>query len=227
MAKYLDAVGLLKVKQILDATYPAQTSIAPLYDNTATYYAGNFAMHDGLLYRCNTRISIAEAWNASHWDVVDVSSLVFKGTLPVSSSGGLKYVDLTNAQRAGLYSLGNQGILIIYSISFSPSNSIYATWIAAYTGSTNKDVVKIYNAMSFDASNKLCLDLGQRAFPLETNFAPAYNRSATYAVDDLCTYNGILYKCTTAKTSTEDFDPNKWTATNVAELIYGAIHSAY
>lgn len=43
----------------------------------------------------------------------------------------------------------------------------------------------------------------------------AYVNTATYAVGDYCIYNKTLYKCNTAVTSGEEFDPSKWTATSI------------
>ena len=45
------------------------------------------------------------------------------------------------------------------------------------------------------------------------NIAEEYDNTQTYAVDDYVIYDGDLYKCTTAVTSAEDFDPTKWTQT--------------
>lgn len=39
----------------------------------------------------------------------------------------------------------------------------------------------------------------------------AYSASATYAVGAYATYNGLLYQCSAAVTSAEDFDSGKWT----------------
>lgn len=54
---------------------------------------------------------------------------------------------------------------------------------------------------------------------LLANFAPVYNDTTTYSVDDVVTYNGILYKCTTAVTTAESFDSAKWTQTTIIELL--------
>lgn len=43
-----------------------------------------------------------------------------------------------------------------------------------------------------------------------------YSNTKTYAVDDYCIYNNTLYKCITAVTTAENFDPTKWQATNIA-----------
>lgn len=45
----------------------AGVNIADLYDDTATYNVGDYCVHDGLLYKCNTAIASAEAWTSAHW----------------------------------------------------------------------------------------------------------------------------------------------------------------
>ena len=56
-----------------------------------------------------------------------------------------------------------------------------------------------------------------------TVIAPMYDETLTYAVDDYRMYedtNGIkLYKCTTAVTVPEEFDPTKWVATTLIDVI--------
>lgn len=37
------------------------------YDATKTYDEGDYAFYDGVLYQCNTTISVAEAWDSDHW----------------------------------------------------------------------------------------------------------------------------------------------------------------
>ena len=46
--------------------------IAPEWVQSARYYRGDFVLKSGVLYRCNTNIATAEAWNADHWDRHDV-----------------------------------------------------------------------------------------------------------------------------------------------------------
>lgn len=60
---------------------------------------------------------------------------------------------------------------------------------------------------------------------LLANFAPAYDNTETYSVGDVCTYNGQLYKCTTAVSTAETFDPTKWAAIVVTELSGGHNYS--
>ena len=50
---------------------------------------------------------------------------------------------------------------------------------------------------------------------LWTTLAPAYSTSATYAVGQYVTYNGGLYRCTTAITSAESWTAAHWTAAKI------------
>lgn len=51
-----------------------------------------------------------------------------------------------------------------------------------------------------------------------TNLAPAYDPTITYAVDDLVTAEGKLYKCITAVLTPEQFDINKWDDVTTSEV---------
>ena len=53
----------------------------------------------------------------------------------------------------------------------------------------------------------------------ESVISDQYDNTKTYAVGDIVIYNNVLYKCTTAVTTAEDFDSTKWTATKVSELV--------
>lgn len=61
---------------------------------------------------------------------------------------------------------------------------------------------------------------------LLANFAPAYDDTETYSVGDVCTYNGQLYKCTTAVSTAETFDPTKWDAIDVTDIAGSGTNSA-
>jgi len=49
--------------------------------------------------------------------------------------------------------------------------------------------------------------------------AGAYDATATYAVGDLCIYDGILYECTTAITTAEAWDAAHWKIGNFGEKV--------
>lgn len=69
--------------------------VAAQYSSSATYNVGDYVIYNGQLYRCNTAITTAEAWTASHWtaavlgnDVVDL-----KSALNNTASGVTKIAD--------------------------------------------------------------------------------------------------------------------------------------
>jgi len=49
--------------------------------------------------------------------------------------------------------------------------------------------------------------------------APLYDPDGTYAIDDLCTYLGVLYRCSATISSPEAWTAGHWTAVDVAELL--------
>lgn len=49
-----------------------RSSVANEYSATGTYDVGDYCVKDGIVYKCNTAISTAETWNASHWTEVKV-----------------------------------------------------------------------------------------------------------------------------------------------------------
>lgn len=50
--------------------------IAPAYDDTATYAVGDYVMYNGGLYECNTAITVAEAWDSTHWTSTTLATLL-------------------------------------------------------------------------------------------------------------------------------------------------------
>ena len=62
-----------------DAIKAVDANLAAPYSTSATYAIGDYCTKDGVLKRCNTAITTAEAWNSAHWDDAklgeDVSTL--------------------------------------------------------------------------------------------------------------------------------------------------------
>ena len=54
---------LIDTSDIQDAT----SCIADTYSSSSTYEVGDYVLHSGSLYQCNTPITTAEAWTAAHW----------------------------------------------------------------------------------------------------------------------------------------------------------------
>ena len=80
------------VKSALDAKTNLSV-IAPSYDSTSTYAVGDIVIYNGVLYKCTTAISTAEAWDATHWTAKDVDTVIRENQPDLSN-----YVDKTSAQ---------------------------------------------------------------------------------------------------------------------------------
>lgn len=80
------------------AVQPA--ALAPEYDSTATYAAGDHCMHLGKYYRCDTAISTAEAWTPAHWTetniIGDLSTVL---TSKAGASGGTELSLVTTGEK--------------------------------------------------------------------------------------------------------------------------------
>lgn len=113
---------------------------------------------------------------------------------------------LTNADipsGSGVVSINGQtGAVTLYGSDISIS-SLNSTKIDAKFTALDEDIV----------------DLDDRADDAFKAMAPAYSASATYAVNDLVTYNDKVYRCTTAISTAEAWTPAHWSATNMASEI--------
>ena len=63
------------------------------------------------------------------------------------------------------------------------------------------------------------VELGGGGGVQESSIATPYDSTATYVVGDLVMNEGVLYQCSVAVTTPEEFDSNKWTATSVSGMI--------
>lgn len=117
------------VKTIIGGINEVHDTLAEEYDDTSTYSMGDFCLYHGVLYKANTNISAAEAFNPAHWDATVIGNelggsaialaglidttilnphdgdvLVYNATSQMwvaGSAGGINYVDLTGSLVAG------------------------------------------------------------------------------------------------------------------------------
>ena len=61
-----------------------------------------------------------------------------------------------------------------------------------------------------------------QTFP--NNAAPEYDATATYALGDLCVHDNLLYSCSTAIETAEDWTAAHWTRATLAEAVLGMIN---
>lgn len=86
-------------------------NFAEEYDDTATYTVNDYCVHEGLLYKCISTISTAEAWTPAHW----------QRTYATDEIAG--FTEVTGTLTAGSTSL----VLSDSSITTSSTLDIYTT----------------------------------------------------------------------------------------------------
>lgn len=59
----------------------------------------------------------------------------------------------------------------------------------------------------------------------DTNLAPLYDEESTYAEGDLVMYADVLYVCTTDIEEAEEWNPEHWEQTTIAESVLGLINT--
>lgn len=78
----------------------AQISIAEAYDSTQTYDVGDVVMYEGLLYKCITAITVAEAWDSTKWERTTAATSGGGGNANVTEITYAQYTNLTPAEKA-------------------------------------------------------------------------------------------------------------------------------
>ena len=85
-----DVVTLVNQINTAIAAIPANYNacFAPAYSTSGLYSVGQYVTYNGYLYRCNTAITTAESWTASHWtqtnlgaDVYDLKSALYSNAI--------------------------------------------------------------------------------------------------------------------------------------------------
>lgn len=85
---------------ILQIYVNASESVAQTYSNLLTYNVGDYAIYDGVLYSCISKIATAEEWTPSHWieaKIGDDISALFKIIADDYEQTNTKLEELFNA----------------------------------------------------------------------------------------------------------------------------------
>lgn len=91
MSKVLDEDGVIvlssNIKTLSDSTYPANAVIASGYNSSISYAVGDYCLVNGLLFKCNTAISVGgEAWTPAHWTQVSITNEIKQKLLYVNAA---------------------------------------------------------------------------------------------------------------------------------------------
>ena len=108
------------------------------------------------------------------------------------------------------------------SMGFEPTNHSFTMTFSSGGGGGGQHNIDDTHVLAYKtwSSQKINSGLEQKANL--TVIAPQYSASATYAVGDVVIYNGDLYRCTTAITRAEAWNPAHWTAVSLAEASHMA-----
>ena len=86
-------------------------NIASDYNASSTYNEDDCVMYEGVLYQCNTDITVAEAWTPAHWTQVKVTEISGGG-------GGASWTDITGTLEAG------QTLIVLQDASITTNSTI-------------------------------------------------------------------------------------------------------
>ena len=98
--------------------------IAAEYDDTLTYDVGDYCTHDGVFYICTTAITVAEAWDDTHWSEVTVGEeltnlgqMVYVGTSTPTDPSVKIWLDTDEPGMSAVSSVnGKTGTVVIDDI---------------------------------------------------------------------------------------------------------------
>lgn len=60
------------IPQLVD-DHDKQQNVASLFSSSATYAVGDYVIHEANLYKCNTAISTAGAWDSTKWTLINIA----------------------------------------------------------------------------------------------------------------------------------------------------------
>ena len=179
--------------------------------------------------------------NAANTINVDVFNDGEPETLGGSISANVIRADGATVAVTGALS-GNRAYVILPQACYAVPGTI--TVIIKNTESGNVTTIAAFVANVYQSSTDTVVDPGTiipsvaslveaiedavADIPEEYNacFAPAYSTSSTYALGQYVTYNGYLYRCTTAITSSESWTATHWTQVALANDV-SALKSAF
>lgn len=91
----LNATNIAQVGGAVEGVSQLAYTIANVYDSSATYAVGEYAIYQNTLYKCTTAINVGEVFDPAKWTSVKVMSEVGQGGGGGSYSAGTG-IDITN-----------------------------------------------------------------------------------------------------------------------------------
>lgn len=186
---------------------------------------GTYCTYDYDLYKANQEVA-TDTWSDSQWTKVDVMSEL---TSLISEAGGLfiaRYQETTPTElfaaidsgKTVYVSLSSQGIGPFLQASVISKDAQLSTTYARFTGTYEQHqydgVIREYATECNPAGWGPVTEI---PLAVQSNVAPEYDSLQTYAVGDIAYRNSLLYRCTTAIDTPENWTPAHWAQTTVAD----------
>ena len=191
---------------LLADMYAAVQQIAPAFSESATYAKNGLCSYEGVVYQCVVAKTQASATPPPN-DIYDAS------TSPNGHWTAKKVSELFLPLTGG----------IVDGEIRADSLNVASCQINSTMGGAGLIIGKA------NSSDKLIFWApeggGMQRIATLTSIAPKYSASATYALNELCVYSNVLYRCTTAITTEEAWTAAHWTEATVEDVL-AAIRSA-
>lgn len=217
------------------------------YSPSSTYSVGDVVIYENKLYECSTDISVAEAWDSTHWTQINFVDYAKYRTPDIGYFEITSYTGtLTDEQWAELH----KSICFVRVITTSSDtrNGIYVYNPLSSAGSTSNRIYlqqMLYigaNTMQFEIrSGYIAVTIATKAYEVSgqdyitynksyidyllsnkletTKLAAKYSTNNTYAVGDVVIYQNDLYECNTTISTAEAWTAAHWTKTSLSTLI--------
>ena len=211
------------------------TKIAPEYSASSTYNYGQLVTYNGNLYYCNTNITTAEAWTSGHWTACSTGSFLTDRALQsVSNYNSVAGIVGSSENSLALGDLPmNRAVYI--STNVHPSDNtktaftdepffrFFGLVITIGQNITNTSgAIQIAMKGATNGGDDLFYRRGisggwHEWYKIITSksVAPEYDKTATYAKGDYCTYDNKLYTCKNGISTPKAWTSSDWVNTSV------------
>ncbi len=159
-------------------------------------------------------------WNGSAWVQSSMNQAAYAGVIAQLRDTLAKTYDNTATYEVGQFVI-NPNDNLIY-VCKTPINTA-ESWTAAHWENVEvisdvfADQVIVSDTQPTTATNKIWLHqttpegvIVPEMEDIENIVASKYNPSSTYTVGQYCIYNDLMWKCTTAIETSENWEPNHW-----------------
>ena len=144
-------------KTVTGAINQTVSNFANDYDSTSTYAVDDCVIYGGVLYKCNTAITTAEAWDATHWTQIKAVDVGGGGNLADLGDVNINMATLANgqvikydAQNDVWYNAEDEGAASASDISFDPTASgLVATDVQDAIDEVNTKIANLPDPMVF------------------------------------------------------------------------------